>query len=202
MNRFYTKKIALFTSLLLMGSILVACDSNNGSNNSNNDSSNSNSPAVTTKALKPGEVVQGELNSEVSNEDIAITLKNTYKIDLQNDSYDYVGVYVEITNNSDVEHEFSNLVSFGVREKGSDTDNLNLSYPPNAVGYVKKNTDFNILRGTVAPNTMLDGIIVIAIPKGQTEVTLVFYPNITETTGETLFTITTDNLEELPLKSE
>lgn len=195
MNRFCIKKIALITSLLLMGSMLVACDTTNSKDGSND------SAVTTAQSLRPGQVVQGELNTEVSNEDIAITLKNTYKIDLENDSYDYVGVYVEIVNNSDVEHEFSNLASFGVREQGSTIDNLNLSYPPNAVGYVKKNTDFNILRGTVAPNTMLDGMIVIAIPKGQTEVTLAFYPNVTETTGETVFTITIDNLEELPLKN-
>lgn len=203
MNRFLTKNAALATSLVLMGATFVGCSSGSSSDGQTDNGEVTTAAVVTTaETLVSGEIVEGDLEAENTNEDISISIENVYRIDLDNDTYDYIGVYVDIVNNSDVDREFSNLTSFGVRASGSDEDVPNMCYPPNAVGYVQNTTDFNILRGTVAPGTMLDGLIVIGAPKGASEVTLVFYPNVRETTGEITFTIPNTDLEALPATNE
>ena len=199
MNRLSIKRVSLVTSLILIGSIFAGCQAEY--DNKGNDVTTTPAPVTTTIPKIEGEAMNGEIGTQTVNEDIAITIKNVYKLDIGGDDseYTYIAFYVEIVNNSDDNKEYSMLSSFGIREQDATEDNNNLLCPSNTLLYVKRNTDFNTLNGIVAPGTMLNGVITIKIPKDFTEATFVFYPNISTTTGSILFKFTPSDLEDCPI---
>jgi len=200
MNRFTIKKMSLVTSLILVGSIFIGCSSEY--DDKQNDVTTTPAPIATEAPKTQGEEVIGEIGTQAVNEDVAITLKNAYKLNIaDNSDYTYVALYVEIVNNSDITHEYSIVSSFGIREEGATEDNGDLLTPSNTLLYVKKETDFNNLNGSVAPGTMLDGVVTVAVPNDFKEATFVFYPNFSTSTGSILFTFTPSNLEDCPTKS-
>lgn len=197
MNRFNLKKISLVTSLILVASVFVGCNSSIKDDNSGKGEITVSS--TTTIVKKEGESIKANLGEETVNEDIGITVKNIYKMDLEDDEYTNLAVYVQITNKSKETNDYSAIVNFGVREQGATTDNVDLLGLSNSYLYIKRNTNFNRLNGAVAPNTMLDGLVTIRVPKDFQEATFVFYPNVSTSTGEITLTFTPDDLEDLPL---
>ncbi len=197
MNRFNLKKISLVTSLILVASVFVGCNSSIKDDNSGKGEITVSS--TTTIVKKEGESIKANLGEETVNEDIGITVKNIYKMDLEDDEYINLAIYVQITNKSKETNEYSAIDNFGVREQGATTDNVDMLGLSNSYLYIKRNTNFNRLNGAVAPNTMLDGLVTIRVPKDFQEATFVFYPNVITSTGEITLTFTPDDLEDLPL---
>ncbi|MBS6444959.1 MAG: hypothetical protein KH373_04045 [Ruminococcus sp.] len=197
MNRFNLKKISLVTSLILVASVFVGCNSSIKDDNSGKGEITVSS--TTTIVKKEGESIKANLGEETVNEDIGITVKNIYKMDLEDDEYINLAIYVQITNKSKETNEYSAIDNFGVREQGATTDNVDMLGLSNSYLYIKRNTNFNRLSGAVAPNTMLDGLVTIRVPKDFQEATFVFYPNVITSTGEITLTFTPDDLEDLPL---
>lgn len=203
MNRFNVKKISLVTSLILVSSIFVGCNSDYD-DKEGGDVTTTPATVVTTTTIPKveGESLDNALGVETVNEGIGVTIKNIYKMDLDNgDGYINLALYVEIVNQSEENNEYSATTNFGVREQGSTEDNDDLMGLSNSYLYIKRNTDFNRLSGVVAPNTMLDGIVTIRVPSDFQEATFVFYPNITTSTAEVTLTFTPDDLEDLPINS-
>jgi hypothetical protein len=179
---------------MLVGSIFSGCSSE--IKNSDGQTQNVAPEIVKTD----GESIEGSIGEQVVNEDIGITLNNIYKMDIEDDEYTYIALYVEIVNQSNEERTFADYTHFGVRLNGSSEDTLDALSPANTLLYVQNNTDFNILNGTVAPNTMLDGLVTVVVPNDFQDCTLVFYPNAATTTGEITFKFTSADLEDLPTK--
>jgi hypothetical protein len=189
------KRVALTVSLVLVGTILTACNSTDTS------SSTSETSAVAPQlTLAEGQSIAGTIGEQVVNENIGITLKNVYQMDINSSDKIYVALYVEVVNQSDEERTFADITHFGIRLNGSSEDTLDALSPANTQLYIQQNTDFNVLNGTVAPNTMLDGLVTAIIPKDFQDCTLVFYPNAATTTGEITFKFTSADLEDLPTK--
>lgn len=148
-------------SLILVASVFGGCNSSIKDDDSQGDTVKS----TTTIIKKEGESIKANLGEETVNEDIGITIKNVYKMDLEDNEYINLAMYVQITNKSKETNEYSAIDNFGVREQGSTTDNVDLLGLSNSYLYIKKNTSFNRLNGAVAPNTMLDGLVTIRVPK-------------------------------------
>ncbi|MCC8068554.1 MAG: hypothetical protein LIO71_02185 [Ruminococcus sp.] len=203
MNRFNIKKVSLITSLILVSSIFVGCNSEYDESDGGDTTTTAAVVATTTTIAKvEGDSVSNELGTQTVNEGIGITVKNIYKMDLESDDgYINLAFYVEIVNQSEESNEYSAAANFGVREQGSTEDNEDLMGLSNSYLYIKRNTDFNRLSGVIAPNTMLDGIVMVRVPSDFQEATFVFYPNITTSTGEITLTFTPDDLEDLPINS-
>jgi len=203
MNRFNIKKVSLITSLILVSSIFVGCNSEYDESDGGDTTTTAAVVATTTTIAKvEGDSVSNELGTQTVNEGIGITVKNIYKMDLESDDgYINLAFYVEIVNQSEESNEYSAAANFGVREQGSTEDNEDLMGLSNSYLYIKRNTDFNRLSGVIAPNTMLDGIVTVRVPSDFQEATFVFYPNITTSTGEITLTFTPDDLEDLPINS-
>lgn len=200
MNRFTIKSVALATSLMLMGSILVGCSSSSSSNSSDEVAS-TNVVAHPTVPKTEGQSIAGTIGEQIVNEDVGITLKNIYSIDIDDGDNVYIAFELEIVNNSDVEHEFSNIIDFGARVDGGTEDIPDVISPANTIVYIERYTDFNNLRGVVAPGTMLDGLVTMILPADYQEATLVFYPNVNTSTGEITFTVSHEDFETLPTNS-
>lgn len=201
MNRFTVKSLALVTSLTLMGSILVGCDSKSDDSSTDSSSIPASTVQQTEVAKTEGQSIAGTIGEQIVNEDIGITLKNVYSIDLESDDSVYVAFELEIVNNSTVEHQFSNIIDFGARVDGGTEDIPDVISPANTIVYIERNTSFNNLRGVVSPGTMLDGLVTMILPKDYTEATLVFYPNFNTSTGEITFTVSHEDFETLPTNS-
>lgn len=201
MNRFTIKRLALATSLMLIGSVFVGCSSDNNQNSNSGNTNNDSAVVQTEKPKTQGQSVEGTLGEQIVNEDIAITLKKVYSIDIQDGENVYIAFELEIINNSDIEHQFSNIIDFGARIDGSSEDIFDAISPANTIVYIENNTSFNNLRGVVAPGTMLDGLVTMTLPKDYQEATLVFYPNVSTSTGEITFTIANEDFETLPVNS-
>jgi hypothetical protein len=194
MGRLNIRRVSLVMSLILISSMFSACTS------TDSDSSSDNSYVSPELVKSEGDSMSGSIGEQVVNEDIGITLKNVYKMDITDDDYTYVALYVEIVNQSSEERTFSNYTHFGVRVNGASEDDLDALSPANTTVYIQNNTDFNVLNGTVASNTMLDGLVTVMLPKDFEDCTLVFYPNAATTTGEITFKFTQSDLEDLPTK--
>jgi outer membrane protein assembly factor BamB len=194
MGRLNIKRASLVMALMLVGSVFCGCSS---TDSSTTDETKSVAPEL---VKTDGESVSGTIGEQIVNEDIGITLKNVYKIDIDDDENTYVALYVEIVNQSSEERTFSDLTHFGIRLDGSSEDTLDALSPANTTLYIQNNTDFNMLNGTVAANTMLDGVVTAVIPKDFQDCTLVFYPNAATSTGEITFKFTADDFEDLPTK--
>jgi hypothetical protein len=192
MGRLNIRTASLITALMLVSSVFVGCT---GSSEDISGDNNNVAPQITKTE---GTSVSGNLGEQVVNENIGITLKNVYKMDIESSDKTYVALYVEIVNQSDEERTFADFTHFGIRIDGATEDNIEAISPSNAQLYVQKHTDFNTLNGTVASNTMLDGLVTAVVPNDFQECTLVFYPNAATTTGEITFTFTASDFEDLP----
>lgn len=192
MNRFL-RKLSLVASVVLLASMFVAC---------NKDDPN-DEPIVTTQVSKiHGEEVEGNFGEQTENENIGITLKNVYRLDIpEYDGNIYIAFNLEIQNNSDSEQSFDAIRDFCLKLNGDDTLLYDELIQPNALLYIKENTNFNRISGTVAPGTLLDGVVTAMVPKDFASATLVCYTNYTTTTGSIDFTITPDQLEDCPVNN-
>ncbi len=196
MNKFI-KCVALTTSILLLGSMFMGCESEYS--NKDSDSAESTPAVVTTVSKNQGEEVSGNMGEEISNENIAINLKNVYKLNVKNpeEGYTYIAFYVEVVNNSQEDHYFNSISSFNI-SVDNEKINEDLLTPSSAMLYIKQHTNFYQIKGDVAPGTMLDGLVTAKVPSNFSSATLYFYPNITTSTGVTEITITPDVLEDCP----
>lgn len=191
MNKFL-KKVSLITSIVLLSTIFVGC---NGSNKKNNNSQ------VTTVTKVAGSEIAGSIGEETVNENIGITLKNVYQLDMpEQDGNIFIAFNLKIENKSTENQDFDAIRDFCIRFNGEDELHYDELIQPNALLYIKQNTNFNRISGEVAPNTMLEGVVTAMVPKDFSDATLVCYVNYASTTGAIDFTITPDMLEPCPIQ--
>lgn len=189
MNKFL-KGVSLITSIVLLSSIFVGCSSK----------TNGNSETTSISKVKGSEIV-GNLGQETVNESIGITLKNVYKLDMpEQDGNIFIAFNLKIENKSDENQDFDAIRDFCIRFDDDDELHYDELIQPNALLYIKQNTNLNRISGEVAPNTMLEGVVTAMVPKNFSEATLVCYVNYANTTGSIDFTITPDVLEPCPTK--
>lgn len=190
MSRFL-KKVSLITALVLLSTVFVGCS----------DKKKDNSAEVTSVSKIQGSELNGSMGQETINEDIGITLKNVYKLDMPvYDGNIFIAFNLQIDNKSDENQDFDAIRDFCLKFDGDDTLHYDELIQPNALLYIKQNTNFNRISGEVAPGTMLEGVVTAMVPENFSEVTLVCYVNYTTTTGAIDFTITPDQLEPCPTK--
>lgn len=191
MNKFL-KRVSLITSIVLLSMAMVGC------NGSDTDSDNSQENEVTKVS---GSEIFGNMGEETINEDIGITLKNAYKLDMpEQDGNIFIAFNLQIENKSTENQEFDAIRDFCIRFNGEDELHYDELIQPNALLYIKQNTNLNRISGEVAPNTMLEGVVTAMVPKDFTEATLVCYVNYNDTTGAIDFKVTPDMLEPCPTK--
>jgi hypothetical protein len=186
------KKVALVIAVTLLSTTFVGC-SNSSKNTTETES---------TVSKIAGTEMAGSFGQETINENIGITLKNVYKLDMpEQDGNIFIAFNLQIVNKSDENQEFDAIRDFCIMFNGDSELHYDELIQPNALVYIKQNTNFNRISGEVAPNTMLEGVVTAMVPKDFKEATLVCYVNYTTTTGSIDFTVTPDMLEDCPTNS-
>jgi hypothetical protein len=74
-----------------MGSIFVGCSNSSSSEDTADNNTNDNVAVSKTEVVKTeGQSIAGTIGEQIVNEDVGITLKNIYSIDIDDEEYAYI----------------------------------------------------------------------------------------------------------------